>query len=146
MADILSSVFSLVGLITDTASKAKINKRSCRSLARHVKWAEGELKTIPNVETFPALGALQGHLQECLEDLEKFSNPHGINRFVKGPVAEICATHQAELIAWVDRLHAQPNVSRAVDSQTAYLGPENNHHELPSQLKDTAQNSPVTFK
>jgi len=107
MADIPSSIISLVRLITDIAARAKANKRSCRSLARHVEWAESELKKAPNLETAPVLKALQSLLEECLEDLEKFANPHGINRFLKGPVSDICATHQAELISWVDRLHGQ---------------------------------------
>ncbi|KAG0054880.1 hypothetical protein BGZ83_010218 [Gryganskiella cystojenkinii] len=131
MADVSSSIFSLVGLITDTAAKAKVNKRSCRSLARHVEWAETELKKASNIETASILSALHGLLQECLEDLQKFANPHGINRFLKGPVSKICVNHQTELIAWVDRSHAQEiMVSRATDPLPTLLEATNSSQDL----------------
>ena len=107
MAEILSSIISLVGLIDDTASKAKLNRQSCKSLARHVLYAEHELKQAPNIKTGPVLSLLRDLLQECLNDLEKFANPHGIHRILKGPVSEICERHKAELTAWIEKLHAQ---------------------------------------
>ncbi|KAG0042455.1 hypothetical protein BGZ83_000448, partial [Gryganskiella cystojenkinii] len=117
MTDILSSITSLVGLITDTASKVKVSKKHCSSLARRAEWAESELKMVPNVETSPALSALQSLLQECLNDLENFANPHETNGILESPVSEICTNHEAALIAWVDGLRDQVTAVSKADVQ-----------------------------
>ncbi|KAF9084394.1 hypothetical protein BGX27_003812, partial [Mortierella sp. AM989] len=131
MADVISSISSLTGIITTTAATDEVNKCSYQNLARYLdyvkKWLEHEMGKDPNFENNSALPGLNDLLQKCAHDLEKFNKSGRFKRFLRSNAPnQIFVMQHEELKYWVELIKTEStkkgdsSVSKVAVSQPEY--------------------------
>ncbi|KAK3843876.1 MAG: kinase-like domain-containing protein [Linnemannia gamsii] len=103
MADITSTVLTLVTSISRAAGRARVNKRSCAALSVKCNAVSGRLERGElGSPTDPRLEELLATLAACNADLTKFSGLGFLLRYIRsGEVAEILTLHSGSLDKWL---------------------------------------------